>query len=653
MQKIKKNKSILFLSLVAFLVVCVWFSEGKQLFGGEESLSIFNQRDPLILNAIWEKPGTGFPNATYLVRIPISLFVQTLNKTGLDLWFIQSLVFFLLISSGMIGCYFLVKELFKDLIFLEYVAVFSATFYFLNLYSMTQVWGRFLYSGMFLWAMLPVFLLTWINLVNKKKLMRFLFFGIVSVIFCLTYLQPAFIMAIWILAGLYSIIILISKRKDPKELVRLSIIWLTGFIFWLVLNLWWLYPNIVLSKEVFSDITGYKANLDSLRGVSQYFKSSQIIFLRQSFLLGPLSEYYNFYSLPISSLMSLLIFGTVVLGIFKSWKLKSGKVLLVILIFGWFICKGTNPPLGNIFYNFLFANFSFAQALRNTYEKMGLLIVLPYSIFFGLGICYLYQMIKPVVAKNIFVLIVWLSAICLVWPMLTSSIFKRNSLTIPNEYFQVNEYINLNTSMTRILILPIYPGEAAKYDWGYNGLEPSEFLFDRPAVSRLINVNKLSAGKYMDLYNALQDNKDIARLLEDMNIRFIVLHHDLFSHDNRADSEKLEKFLKTIPSIKFINTYGNLSLYEYQNTKEEYFKTDNTSVKLSYKKYSQEKYEVAISGANEPFSLILPETYSNNWLASIDGHPLTEHSVANGFANRWIINRSGDFNVNIIYKVWP
>jgi hypothetical protein len=75
---------------------------------------------------------------------------------------------------------------------------------------------------------------------------------------------------------------------------------------------------------------------------------------------------------------------------------------------------------------------------------------------------------------------------------------------------------------------------------------------------------------------------------------------------------------------------------------------------LNFKMIDPTKYEVAVNNASSPFFLVFSESFDPGWQACIDGNEAVKnffHYVANGFANAWYINKTGDFTITLTY--WP
>lgn len=64
---------------------------------------------------------------------------------------------------------------------------------------------------------------------------------------------------------------------------------------------------------------------------------------------------------------------------------------------------------------------------------------------------------------------------------------------------------------------------------------------------------------------------------------------------------------------------------------------------------NQTKYDVEIKGAKEPFLLVMNNEYNSNW--DLSGENLkSEHIRVNGFANGWIIDKPGEYVLEVSYR---
>ncbi len=647
------KRDLIFLLIISALTVAIWFSSGKVLAAGEESFSIFNESSMETQASLWQTSGTGYPFPVYVTRFIPAMFVKFFLTLNIQMFLIQAVFYFLLICSGMIGIYFLAREFLKT----ESIApLIVALFYFLNLYSQTQVFARFLYSGMAAWSFLPISLLLWIKWGKTNNLIWIFLFCFFSVVFSIAYLQPANMITLWAPLVLWTGWLTFKNRRNKFLIFRILLFSVLGMAFWVLANIWWLYPYYKVGGGAFSEISDWFQNFESLRGVSQYFSTGQIILLRQSFLLGKDSPWYIFYSQFWVNLISVGVFLIAVYGCLRSRKEKYWLFLTGLALCGWFISKGSNPPLGYEFFKFLFSSFSITAILRNPYEKFGLVWLLPYSIFFGMGGYWLSEKFRGTI-KNLlsFVAIV---AICgiLVLPMWTGDVFPPyTKVALPDYYLEANRFLNSIKGDGRMLMLPLIPGDSVRYVWGYRGVEPSEFLFDGPAVSKTLRA-KYFDDKYWELYRNLVSSKNHNKQLEEMNIKYLVLHNDLVSEASGASSSaQVRNTLKQNNKIIFLRQIGGLEIYEFSgNPSGSTFISDaKNPPKVIYRKFGPSHYLVSIRDAKAPFNLIFKETYNDFWEAKVDKKKLENHGLAYNYANVWKMDRTGDYDIDIVFKVWP
>ena len=86
---------------------------------------------------------------------------------------------------------------------------------------------------------------------------------------------------------------------------------------------------------------------------------------------------------------------------------------------------------------------------------------------------------------------------------------------------------------------------------------------------------------------------------------------------------------------------------------ENYAKIDVTnhtisSVELSYKMIDPTYYTIDVN-SETPFFLVFSQSYQPQWQASINENTIEEHFMANGYANSWYINETGQFKISMRY----
>lgn len=688
----KKINFWYFLFLIPiFLIIFSWFSTGKIISNGsEEILNIFHSQKSAEYSAsFWYPVGTGYKIAFLIPRYPTFAFLGVLERIGVPTFTRQAFLLVILMITGIFSMYLLLRKGFN----LENpVALVGGIFYSLNIYTMTQVWKRLLYSHITAWAYLPLFIFLWIKWVNTRKFFWLIFFLLSSLFFTYSFSNPVFLLTIWTPAFIFVMVKLWTERKSGKQVVYILVGSFIGLFLWSLVNSWWLYPALTLGSTWTSPGQTWQGDFSSLQAVSKYFPVWEIALLRQSWYLGRENDWHDFYHNPLIILISITLFFITIYGMIRSKGIKYRASLLATAAVGLFISKGTNFPLGYTFFYLLFSNFPITTALRNSYEKFGLVWLLPYTIFFAYGFYYFFLRFKHKLRYLLGSLILVLSCGLLVYPMWTGDIFPpKHRVDVPSYYIEANNYLKQKSSEGRVFHIPfLLEIERLSYSWGYVGEDPSENLFDQESVT------KPGIALYNPFYKLLPkflDQEQFPKILGLLGVEHIVLHKDNIypKIDVMAMKGNIDQWQGVLDKKEF----GELMVYSLNKelvnprvyaagsivgvhsiedaltkvlegnieARESVFILDgaipswgiqNFSVpKITFQKRSNDHYEVVVRKADDPFILILNNTFDNLWQAKIERDILKKHFIVNGFANGWLIDKKGDYNIEIILKVWP
>lgn len=644
----------LILSIVTSIIIFSWFKDGSFFGGGEESLSTWNPSKMVELySSGWIEAGLGYPSPFWLPRIPVYFLTYFLSNF-LDPSNTQAVLFWILMSTAGVGMYFLAGRLLGKQ--KKIASLLAGLFYMLNLYTQSQVWARFIFSGFFAWASLPLLLFLWICWFEDGKYKFLLIFAIFSVLFSSAYSHPAFIISFWSVALLFSALKIFSKKLNIDEKKKYLFRVVLGVFGWTLCNFWWIFPYFKLQSSVTSNLHDWKYDLASLGGVSVDSGISQVLLLRHGYFFDRLDYWGDFYKSGFSYLISLMILVVSVLGFIKARILKGYKYLVVLTVIGFFVCKGTNPPFGNAIFSFLFQYIPFARVFRSSYEKFGAVWLMVYSIFFAYGFGFIYEKMAQIWKFVLVAVFIPLFLIVLVWPMWKIGPFSPEArLFVPGYYKEADTYLNSLNYEGRILSLPIIPGEGVRYDWGntsYYGLEPSDILFSNPVISKTVRYEYLD-DKYMDIYNTFVQGKNIDKLLSETNVEYLMLHNELDpKYSNASSSAEVKVTLAKYPSIKFLKSVGKLDIYKNINFLPNKMVEIEGTALYSYSRISSGHYRVQVTDAKKPFELILKTSFSPLWEAKI-GDVIQKHDVVYNYANGWTINQTGNYTVDLVFEVWP
>ncbi|MCS7092233.1 MAG: hypothetical protein NZM26_02695, partial [Patescibacteria group bacterium] len=465
MYKEKKDRFFWFLIFLPIFLLATWFKDGLVLAGAEESFSIFHKINAIDKNSVWQESGLGFVQPVYSANIPITLFNQLNLNFGFSIFFVQMFFFYILIVTGTVSVYFLVKQLFCNFKDVNILAFCSSLFYLFNLYGLTQIWSRFLYSQMGIWAFLPLLTLLAIKYFRTNNFLYLFIIFISQVFFSFVYtIVVNVLLVIFVLFFIFFIDIFSTKKITKIKIFKALLVCATL----ITSNIWWISYNFLYIRGSFDNRIDHLTNFESLKSVSAYFPLQEILLLRQRFLLNQNFIWNFFYDSAFSYLLSVAILILFLVGLVNYWFKPVVRYLFYFFVIVLFFAKGANPPLGLEVYKFLFFSFPETAIFRNSYEKLGVLLLLPYSVFVSLGLLHLRNL-----GRYRFVLGIIL-IFALSYPMINGDVMRNFRVKIPYEYESLNSKVNAFTGCknegSRILVLPMINGDGAVYKWGYTGV---------------------------------------------------------------------------------------------------------------------------------------------------------------------------------------
>lgn len=673
-------KDLLILIILITVVLFLWFSKGLIFAGGEEGIPFYDlNRTVELLKSTWWDVSGGYSNQLIINRLPYFLFLKSLTFFGIPNFSIQAIHFFIIMFFGSISMYFLVRELLKDLIESETIfksaPLIGAIFYLLNPFSMTQVWGRGIYLQFFPFALFPFFLLMIILGLQRRNIVYGILGLLASVVFAGTFGNPSYIFSFWVIVLLYFLFHIYINRSK-KNIIFLFIYISSLLIGWVLLHFWWINSFLNGSSNQFDlALNNTELNIGTLKGISKDYQLPTLLRLMHDGIFFRDHKYGVVYSsipfiliswiIPFMAMFSLKILRTT----------RNFLFLAGFFLFSLFICLGSNPP-GGVVFTFIFKTMPAFQALRNPFEKFGIVLTLAYTPFFAVGLIIFSQLVVRIFNNRrwffltqLFLLI--LTSGIFLWPIWTGQFaggFKISPwIKVPHYYEQANNWLNLQQDDVRIIHFPINPGDGLRYsrwDYPYQGIEPGEFLFDRASIGkngqtfkdyynillkRFDKFQPSTFGQDPDTTNSDFKSNYLFEELAKLNVRYIILHKDIDPEVGRIGSfETVEKLLSNEKNIKKSASFGLLDIYkvEYPDEIQLIF---SPSIKTEYKKINQNTFLVKTMHQNS-FELYFLENYDPNWEFYIDGEKIGSHYKAYSYANGWKIDKNGEISGIIKYK---
>ena len=284
--------------------------------------------------------------------------------------------------------------------------------------------------------------------------------------------------------------------------------------------------------------------------------------------------YFNPFFVLLSFLPVIFVFGSA----FIKSKPKEYYFYLFLALGAVFFAKGSNDPFGGISY-FLFTHSKFFEAFRNPFEKFGLIIPLAYAPLFGFGLYHFYQYLnnkKKILARPITGLVLFLLCGLLVWPMWNGWVFTSNEpptdnkkigdyIKVPGYYKEANDWLNQNPGEFRTIALPL-KGEGLTHSWeyGYNGVDLSSSLFDKPFLAFCTGLEYLCPITNKFQPQLTRHPEDFWKVLPPLNATYVMVRDDVHARlRSLQDPKDVEALLKKDPKHFVLDKkFGKLSFYK-------------------------------------------------------------------------------------------
>ena len=190
-------------------------------------------------------------------------------------------------------------------------------------------------------------------------------------------------------------------------------------------------------------------------------------------------------------------------------------------------------------------------------------------------------------------------------------------------------------------------------DGDYIGAEPSEFIYDKPAIARILR-EELFDKQYTTLRDKVNRGEDILSELEKLNVKYIILNRDIVESGNQVRQLNYYKdILNSSSSLEVVKTIGSLTAYKVKSPKAEKRIEIVTEENLDSNiiKNSNTHYTITIAQNSSPFTIILKNTFKEQWKAKINDQVLNSHEISHGYANQWTITKSGVNKIDILFEL--
>lgn len=582
----KKSLHILLLAGLSAVFTVVSFRSGNILGGGEVGAAFHS---PLrifeMIRYAWAEVHLGFGSGLLPASAPTFGTLGFFERLAVPTFLIQAVFFFFIFLLGMVSMYLLAREVLSENE--SYVWLFSALFYQFNLYSLFNVWNRFLPNTMLFYSFVPLGLFFFIRGIRRKELVYSLILAVLSALFSYGFPAPAQTLIFWGLVFVVTLYFLLDK-KNKTFVVKY---FFASIILWFLTNFWWISQELAFlfsgtyeaSIESFFSRAG---NLQSLLSISRSLGRLEDLFLLRHGRITHLAEGYplnwpHFYTSFIYTLSAWLVVLITLFYSIKNIKKKFVVLFVFLFAFGIFISKGTLPPFGVMFRQ-AFDKLFFLQFFRNPFEKLGVIPTLAFALLFGNAVSSVISNVQQQNAKRF--IIMGLVVFLLVlngFPFFTGLVFSSDlypsknletgiQIKVPDYYDKANSWLKEQCEVCRYIAFPLPRGEGIYYNWpkGYVGLEQLAFLLENPGIS-----HSTTLPYYGEISRQLEElfltQPDFYKVASILNSKFLLLREDV---DFKRTGVRNPKFIRDVAyeyvkDVSFIeeDSFGELTFYEYSD----------------------------------------------------------------------------------------
>jgi hypothetical protein len=459
----------------------------------------------------------------------------------LPLWNVRYAYTFLGLGTGIFGMYFFIRSLCTNELRRDLISFIGALVYLTNLGTVQQFIVPF---EMFTteYALLPWILLTATQYLKTTK--RIWLFAWIAVI--LLAAPMAYAATLWYaFFGFFVLYLALAGWKQNKKQV------LTLVILTIVLNLYWLLPNIYFVSFHGAEVQASKVN--RLFSPEAYAKNQEFgtianLPLLKNFLFDwQLYDYSlsNFTAVtgpwemhltnPLTRAIGYGIFIFALFGVVSALKQKrpaERAIVVVFLLSGLTILNGTWPM--TVVFTFLGTMSGVAkEALRFPFTKFSVIYMVSMSTLAALG----FRWITTKFSKHILrTSVLAMSAGLLFYfiPAFSGNFIQpAMRITIPKEYTDMFGWFQAQPPDGRVAILPIHSfWNWTYYTWGFQGAGFLQFGIPQPILDRDYerwNPANEQYGREMSYAVYSQNPQNIHSVLVKYNVTWVLVDNSVFS----------------------------------------------------------------------------------------------------------------------------
>ncbi len=596
-QFIKKNIFLCLLIFVVFLLAVANYQPSTYLSGWDtlHPEFDFNLNLKRIVFGVWrEEQGLGTVAAhSHMSELPRVILLWIFHFF-LPLSFLRYAYVFLCLLLGPVGVYFFLEKIIlkSQIKHVRQTAAFlGSLFYLLNFGTVQNFYvpfemfpTQFAFIG---WILLFAF--QFLEEGGKKNLLLFSTFVIFS--------SPmAYASQLWYAFFLFFLILIFGysiKKGSPyiKKSILLTLLLIILNSFWLLPNLYYIKnystvpqqakTNRISSEEFFyhNQKSGTVKETALLRNFYYNWVEYNFATNKNEYLMQEWKKHFQDRStLVLGYACFLVVLGGLIIS-FIRYKNFSLPLFLAFTL-NFFAIASSTFIISDIF-KLLRRSSLLSEALRFSFNKFSINLIFLYAICFSIFFTVLLEFLEKKINRRIFLVVVFIITIFISYLLFTYTkpaflgylIDPQMKIKIPDEYFQLNQWLKEKQDNGRILKLPINTLFGwLYYGWGYQGAGFNWFNIKQPTLDRDFDrwypYNEQS---YREIsYAVYSQNKTLfEKLLSKYNIKYVLLDENVTIPGDESQQKKLfypeiKQLFNSSENIKLEQKFGQkISLFEY------------------------------------------------------------------------------------------
>lgn len=487
---------------------------------------------------------------------------------------------------GPLGVYFLSQYFLKSRKF-DHTASFLASLSYLMSLGTVQHFAVPLEMFAIHFAFLPwaiLLLLKYLETGSKKFLGLFA----LNTIFLIPQAHTATLLYVYILAifGVIGTFIILNRKK--KFIYRGIFLVLVTIL----LNAYIIFPNFYaainhgdevhnsrinrfFSQEAFAKNQQF-GNLENASIAKSFLFDWQLYDFEDKKSVEVLSEWKQNLKNPYVLGFGYLVFIVAAIGAIKSILKRDKKALLLlpISIIAFLVLLNGTFPMTWVFSNLSLISETLKEALRFPFTKFSILYMLGLSIFFAIGVQFIFEKLNKEKLNKFLTLAVTIGFIIYFIPAFKGNLINPSMrVAIPQEYFEMFEFFNSQNKDERVAILPIHSFWGWVYNtWGYQGAGFLQFGIKQPILDRdhdrwsSFNEQYQREMKYAIYSQNVNLIRDVLKKYDVKWILFDTSVTNLSGYQHETLSWQIPDMMGRFDDIKLIKKFGeNLYVYEFKN----------------------------------------------------------------------------------------